>query len=67
MTTMASISSLAGTVRITFLAPACEVPLELGAGAEDAGRLDDESTPSSPQGISAGSRSAVIATLRPPT
>ena len=40
MTMVASIASLAGTVRITLLGAAGEVALELLALAEDAGRLD---------------------------
>ena len=51
-TIVASISSLAGTVRMTCLRAGGEVLLERLAGAEDAGRLDRRRrTPRSPHGI----------------
>ena len=52
--TMVMSSPLAGAEMMTFLAPAAMVALGLFGVGEEAGGLDDECTPSLPQGNSAG-------------
>ncbi len=67
ITTMASISSFAGTVRMTFLAPAARCPANFSRERKTPVDSITTSTPSWPQGIAAGDFSSVIAILRPST
>ena len=67
MTIVASISSFAGTVRITFRAPPARWPSSFSRVSRTPVDSTTTSTCISPQGSFAGSRSSVIRTRRPPT